>query len=270
MKNWLRFSVLLLAVGLVAGPVLAQEVSFKDPSGDDKGPGNYVYPTDKVYKAGSFDLTELKMKVSGSKADFSVSVGSTLEDPWGMGGGFATQMVFIFIDTDNKEGSGFTKGLPGLNVAFAPADAWDKCVILSPQPQNRVASEVETKAGWAKDAVLVPVRTRGAGRTISGSVALKDLGEGDPATWGYQVVMQSNEGFPDKADLLTRKVNEFEGQHRFGGGNDGDCDPHAVDVLAGKGTGDKSEIEEQYKMLAHECEADGTPKKMATLTMVRK
>ena len=270
MKKCFRFSVLLLATAVFAGSALAQEVSFKDPSGDDKGPGNYVYPTDKVYKPGSFDLTEFKMKVSGDKADFSVSANTALEDPWGMGGGFAVQMVFIFIDTDGKEGSGFTKSLPGLNVAFSPADAWDKVVILSPQPQNRVKSEVETKAGWAKDAVVIPARTRGNGRTISGSVALKDLGAGDPAKWGYQVVMQSNEGFPDKADLLTRKVNEFEGQHRFGGGNDGDCDPHAVDILAGKGTGDKSEIEAQYKMLAFECNADGTSKKMATLSMIRK
>jgi carbohydrate-binding DOMON domain-containing protein len=270
MKKWLRFPVLVLFAVLVAGAALGQEVSFKDPTGDDNGPGNYVYPTDKVYKTGSFDLTELKVKVSGDKATFSVSVGSTLEDPWGMGVGFATQMAFIFIDTDNKEGSGFTKALPGLNVLFAPADAWDKVVILSPQPQQRVVSETETKAGWAKGAVLVPVRTRGAGRTISGTVSLKELGEGDPAKWGYQVVLQSNEGFPDKADLLTRKVNEFEGQHRFGGGTDGDCDPHAMDVLAGKGTGDKAEIDEQKKMLAYECEADGTAKKAATLTMVRK
>ena len=270
MKSWLRITVLLLAVALVAGTAFAQEVSFKDPTGDDKGPGAYVYPTDKVYKAGSFDLTELKVKVSGDKATFSVSVGSALEDPWGMGVGFATQMVFVFVDTDAKEGSGFTKGLPGLNVAFAPADAWDKVVILSPQPQQRVVSETETKAGWAKAAVLVPTRTRGAGRTISGAVPLKDLGEGDPAKWGYQVVVQSNEGFPDKADLLTRKVNEFEGQHRFGGGTDGDCDPHVMDVLAGKGTGDASEVEEQKKALAYECEADGTPKRTATLPMVRK
>ena len=270
MKSWLRITVLLLAVALVAGTAFAQEVSFKDPTGDDKGPGAYVYPTDKVYKAGSFDLTELKVKVSGDKATFSVSVGSALEDPWGMGVGFATQMVFVFVDTDAKEGSGFTKGLPGLNVAFAPADAWDTVVILSPQPQQRVVSETETKAGWAKAAVLVPTRTRGAGRTISGAVPLKDLGEGDPAKWGYQVVVQSNEGFPDKADLLTRKVNEFEGQHRFGGGTDGDCDPHVMDVLAGKGTGDASEVEEQKKALAYECEADGTPKRTATLPMVRK
>jgi hypothetical protein len=43
-----------------------------------------------------------------------------------------------------------------------------------------------------------------------------------------------------------------------------------MDVLAGKGTGDKAEIDEQKKMLAYECEADGTAKKAATLTMVRK
>ena len=101
-------------------------------------------------------------------------------------------------------------------------------------------------------------------------MALKDLGAGDPAKWGFQVVMQSNEGFPDKADLLTRKVNEFEGQHRFGGGNDGDCDPHVMDCLAGKGTGDKSELDAQHKMLAYECNPDGTSKKMATLSMIRK
>ena len=69
--------------------------------------------------------------------------------------------------------------------------------------------------------------------------------------------MQSNEGFPTEGDLLTRKVNEFEGQHRFGGGTDYDCDPHAMDILGDHG------------MLAYECEADGTATKMAELTMVK-
>jgi hypothetical protein len=82
--------------------------------------------------------------------------------------------------------------------------------------------------------------------------------------------MQSNEGFPDKTDLLTRKVNEYEGQHRFGGGTDTDCDPHVMDVLAGKAVGDKSEIAAQHEMLAYECNPDGSVKKPATLKMVRK
>jgi hypothetical protein len=260
---------LALAVALFASSPAAAQVCFKDPTGDDNGPGSYTYPTDAVYKAGSFDLTQFCLKTRGKKADLEVSVNSTLEDSWRMGGGFSVQMVFIFIRTDQTEGSGFVRGLPGLNITFAQGDAWDKCVILSPQPASRVKTEIDAKVpAEMKSAVIVPDRTRGAGRTITGTVDLAALGSGDPATWGYQVCMQSNEGFPASTDLLTRKVNEYEGQHRFGGGNDGDCDPHVMDTLAGDGAGDKSEIDAQHQMLAYECNPDGTASKMAELKMV--
>jgi carbohydrate-binding DOMON domain-containing protein len=265
-----RFLILLFAMTFAFASVgFAADITLKDPTGDDNGPGGYSYPTDGVYKRGSFDLTEVKIKTTDKKADFTVTLNSSLEDPWSMGGGFAVQMVFIFIDQDGKEGSGFTKVPPGLNVEFEPASAWDKLVILSPQPPGRVKTEVEQKAADMKGAILIPTRTRGSGRAISGSVDMKDLGEGDPATWGYQVIVQSNEGFPAGSDLLTRKVNEYEGQHRFGGGNDGDCDPHAMDLLAGDAKGDKSEIDAQHAMLAFECNDDGTAKKAATISVVR-
>ena len=196
-SGWKTVVTVLCAAICLAGAALAQQVSFKDPTGDDFGPGNYVYPTDSVYKAGSFDLTSFKMEIEGKKGTVEVGVNSALEDPWGMKTGFAVQMVFVFIDTDHKEGSGFTDGIPGLNVKFAPADAWDKLIVLSPQPAARVRTEVETKAITMKDAVIVPNRTKGSGRTISGSFDAEALGGGDPSTWGYQVVMQSNEGFPD-------------------------------------------------------------------------
>ncbi|HEY0140805.1 MAG TPA: glucodextranase DOMON-like domain-containing protein [Thermoanaerobaculia bacterium] len=262
--------VCALALTLVAGSAFAQTVSLKDPSGDDDGPGGYSYPTDAVYKRGSFDITGFTLKVNGAKTEVSVNVNANLEDPWSMGGGFATQMVFIFIDKDGKEGSGYTKVPSGLNIEFAPASAWEKAIILSPQPAGRVGTEIEQKAADMKGDIIVPARTRGAGRTISATIDTKALGEGDPATWGYQVVMQSNEGFPSGSDLLTRKVNEYEGQHRFGGGNDGDCDPHAIDILAGNGTGAKEEADLQHKMLAYECNADGTVKKAAIVSVVRK
>jgi hypothetical protein len=133
-----------------------------------------------------------------------------------------------------------------------------------------VQSEIRSKAAELAADIVVPRRTTGAGRTLSAKVKKGELGEGDPATWGYQVVMQSNEGFPDKTDLLTRKVNEYEGQHRFGGGNDGNCDPHVMDVLAGKGEGAESEKQAQYDMLAYTCGPEGEAEKLATLTMVRK
>jgi C-terminal binding-module, SLH-like, of glucodextranase len=255
---------------LTAGGLAAQEVSFKDPTGDDKGPGTYTYPTDTVYKTGSFDLTGLDVKAKGNKVDFTTTFNSTLEDPWRMGTGFSVQMVFIFIDTDGKEGSGATEGLPGLNVRFAPTDAWERVVILSPQGSSRVKSEVETKGGAAKASIVVPSRVKASGRAITATVDLEALGGGDPSQWGYQVVVQSNEGFPAATDLLTRKVNEYEGQHRFGGGTDSDCDPHAIDILAGAGTGDAAETQAQYDMLKYECGPDGAAKTPATLKMVRK
>lgn len=258
-----------LALTLASVSAVAQSVSLKDPAGDDNGPGSYTYPTDAVYKRGSFDITSFSLKVNGAKTDVTVGVNANLEDPWSMGNGFAVQMVFVFIDKDGKEGSGYTKAPSGLNFEFAPASAWDKLIILSPQQPARVNNEVEQKAGDMKKDIIVPARTRGAGRNITGTIDTASLGEGDPTTWSYQVVMQSNEGFPSGTDLLTRKVNEYEGQHRFGGGNDGDCDPHVIDLLAGDATGAKEEADLQHKMLAYECNDDGTSKKMAVVSMVK-
>ena len=139
MSKWMLAAALGAAL-LGAGAFPAQAVEFKDPTGDDFGPGNYVYPTDTVYKAGSFDMTAFALEADGKKANVSVTLNSALEDPWGMKVGFAVQMIFIFIDTDGKAGSGFTDGIHGLNDQFAPADARDKAIVLSPQccPQSRL------------------------------------------------------------------------------------------------------------------------------------
>ncbi len=272
MRKVLWKTGLVAATAITAGLFLsatadAQKVSFKDPANDDNGPGTYTYPTDQVYKRGSFDMTGFDVEAKGNKVDFDVTFNTPLDDPWRMGGGFSTQMVFIFID--NKEGGNKT-GVPGTNVTFADGNEWDYLVILSPQPSGTVKNEVEAKMTAQAASVLIPARTKGAGRTISGSVDLDKLGGGDPTKWGYQVVVQSNEGFPDKADLLTRKVNEYEGQHRFGGGTDSDCDPHAIDILAGSGSGAADEAKAQHDMLKYECNPDGSAKQGAVLKMVRK
>src|SRR5262245_57010239 len=90
-----------LAIAAFAAAASAQTLTFKDPTGDDNGPGKYKYPTDAVYKPGSFDLTQLQVKKSGDKVEFEVTVNANLEDPWKMGVGFSVQMVQIYIDQDN-------------------------------------------------------------------------------------------------------------------------------------------------------------------------
>src|SRR5467141_344743 len=253
-----------------SAPTIAEsEIVFNDPVGDDDGPGGYTYPTDPAYKRGSFDLTQFRVRADKDKVSFDVTLDSDLEDVWKMGTGFSVQMIFVFIKTGPKGSPwGFTATPPGLNVEFAPEERWNRLIILSPQPPARVRAEVRTKAVAMKDAILVPDKTVGHGRVISASVPRSSLGSGDPSEWGYQVVVQSNEGFPGPANLLARVVNAVASAHRFGGGVDGDCDPHLIDVLAGGGRGEVSEVEEQHTILKYECNRDGSPKTIARLRMI--
>src|SRR5579864_3200921 len=348
-----------LALAAATPAAVAQKVSFEDPKDDDNGPGAYTYPTDPVYKPGSFDMTAFTLKAHGDKVDLDVEMAAKLEDPWKTGSGFSLQMVFVFIQTspakppaggkagDGKAGGkkkggkadsgkadsgkaaaaepqpgaaapapaetdkaetdkaagkksastmtpeekaaarkaarakaaaerattakkhGFTQGLPGLQVQFAPADGWDRCIILSPEPAARVRAEVEAKAPAMKDAIVIPARVKGSGHAISATIDRKALGPGDPTDWGYQVVVASSDPYPAAVSLLVRKVTETESQHRFGGGGDGDCAPNVLDLLAGDGDGEADEVGQQHEMLQYECNPDHTPKTLATLTMVR-
>jgi hypothetical protein len=228
-------------------------ILLEDPSGDDDGPGTYKYPTDQVYKPGSFDLRKLEVVPKGDTVELRVEVQSKIEDAWDSkawgGNGFSTQMAFIHVDTDHRPGSGVTESLPGTNVRFAAEEAWDRVVIISPQGPTRVNSEIDQKAAQWKDRIIVPKITRASGRTLIAVVDTAQLGGEPKPTWGWQVLMQSNEGFPAKTDLLTRKVNEFEGQHRFGGGTDWDNDPHVVDIFAGAAKGGDDEKGAQHQIL---------------------
>ena len=278
LARWSLAAALLAAApaALAADPAVACDAKhgfkFPDPVGDDKGPGTYTYPTDAVYKPGSFDITELEVVPKGDTVEFRVTVKARIEDPWDSaawgGNGFSVQMAFIHIDTDHVKGSGVRDGLPGTNVRFAEDQAWDKVVIISPQGPTRVNSEIDSKCPQWKDRIIVPKLTRAQGRTLTAVVDVKALGGPPQAGWGYQVLMQSNEGFPDKTDLLTRKVNEFEGQHRFGGGTDYDNDPHVIDILVPPG-GDPAKT--QYEILSKYNKAATTsvkPEDLAVVPMV--
>ncbi len=245
-----------------------------DPTGDDDGPGTYTYPTDAVYKPGSFDMTRFEVKDEGDTVEFTVGVASRIEDPWDSrawgGNGFSVQMAFIFVDTDHKAGSGVQDGLPGLNIRFAPDEAWDKVILISPQGPTRVNSEIEQKAPQWKDRIIVPQVTRAAGKNLIAVVTKAQLGAAPAPSWGWQVCMQSNEGFPAKTDLLTRKVNEYNGQHRFGGGTDYDNDPQVMDILVPPAKGGPDEVKKQHEILSkyNKAATEPKPEDLAVVPMV--
>lgn len=259
---------------LFSSSVLAGGIKLSDPSGDDKGPGNYVYPTDAAYTKGCFDMTGVELKKKGSKVEVTVSFAKPIKDPWDSakwqpkGNGFSVQMVQVYLDTDHKKDSGFTTALPGMHAAFAADQAWDKVIIISPQPASKLKQEVNAKAGALKAGVVIPKSVTVRGKKLVAVVAAKDLGKFSDK-WGVQALVGSNEGFPAKTDILSRKVNEFEGPHRFGGGCDYDGDPHFIDCLAGDAKGDKSEIQAQYSFLkTYKCSDKPADNKLAVVPLI--
>lgn len=264
-----------LAALLISGCATSSALVLKDPAGDDNGPGSYIYPTDPVYTEGSFDILDLQVKTVGENVEFRVTVNATIEDPWnsmdwpGGGNGFSVQMAQVYIDQDHAEGSGFTETLPGIYATFAPQEAWDKVVMISPQPRSRIGQEIDLKAQALKDAVVIPSRTSALGRTLIATVPVAELGGAPQPGWGYQVVMQSNEGFPDGAEVLSRKVNEYEGTHRFGGGTDYNCDPHVMDILVSPASGGAAEADAQHAALgSYVCGEDPTDASSNTLAVL--
>lgn len=247
----------VLCIGILLPLIAHGQVSMKDPTGDDNGPGSYTYPTDPVYKPGSFDITSFEVQTKDSEVIFKVGIRSKIEDPWNskewQGNGFSLQFVQVYVDIDHKENSGICEGLPGLNVRFVKDSCWEKVVLISPQPKSRLESEIEQKASRWKSNIIIPTSTRVEGKALVAVVKSSALGSKPSKGWGYQVIMQSNEGYPDKNEILTRKVNEIGGPHRFGGGSDYNCDPHVIDILVPPAQGGQDEVSKQHQILKFQC-----------------
>jgi carbohydrate-binding DOMON domain-containing protein len=266
--------VCLLALALFALPASAKTVAFGDPKGDDFGPGTYKYPTKAEYKKGSFDLVDVEIKDKGNELEVTIGLNAAIEDPWDSarwpspGNGFSLQMIQLYVDNDGKAGSGERDALPGMNATFADDSRWEKVIVVSPQANKEITSRLEQKAKAMKDKVVLPSKVTAKGKKIIALVKKADVGVSfDPSKAGWQVLVASNEGYDNQPGngVLARTVNEFEGEHRFGGGDDSDVDPNFIDCLAGAGKGGDDEAAAQKEMLRF----DPAKKQRANVKMVR-
>lgn len=265
-------AALFVAV-LTEVPARAETLTFSDPKGDDKGWGSLTYPTGKEYTPGAFDLIKLEVREDGDDVVFEIELAAEVTDPWSSkdwgGNGFSLQFIQVYLDLDGKPRSGERKGVPGSWVEFTPDSYYEKVVLISPQPNAKVQGEVNAKAPWLAKRVVLPSRTEARRRTIVARVPKKEIGA-PSKQWGVQALMLSNEGFPAREDILARKVNEIEGEHRFGGGCDGFGDPQVTDMLAGKAKGEASEVKAQEEQLRqYTCHEEPSKAKVARISMVR-
>ncbi len=258
--------------------------TLTDPTGDDNGDGHLLYPSQGFHK-GDLDLVGFSVTNGKDDATFTVEFADKIKQPQRGAAdelgtdftriarhGFYQFNVDIYIDTDRKPGSGFTRMLPGRLAVIAPDAAWDVCVAAVPRPdvtQRQLASimadEVEAAQSAGTDArvadtarrtaltlqrqVFFPDRFRVKGRTLRFTVPQSFLGGPAQATWSYVVVVTGAD-LVNSTDLsaaaglsqATRDnlgvlpISPGEWTDRFGGGRTGEpLQPPIVDLITPPG-----------------------------------
>lgn len=228
-----------------AGPVRVQvpevirgELVFEwdDPVGDDHGPGTYVYPGNAVFTPGVFDMKRFEVFDEGSDVVFKVWMAGPIDNVWNSPIGLSVQTIDVYIDTDRVPGSGQTGALGGRRVEFAPESAWEYAIWVEGWQQRifTAGGEAQGAGPAGAEASGLRVSVDSAERSVTVRVPKAVIGEPQP-TWGYQVFILGQEGFPESDSLRVREVKANRAEWRFGGGDDGPYDPNVIDLLAPPG-----------------------------------
>jgi alpha-amylase/alpha-mannosidase (GH57 family) len=200
-----------------------------DPEGDDYGPGTYTYPQDGVFGAGSYDLTNFTVGVSGEDtAVFSFDVAAPIGNPWGSPVGYSVQTFDLYIDTDPAAGTGARLLLPGRNAALESGNGWEYALTLEGWDPALYVATADGTTEETKPTFKVIADSDGR---VTARIPLELLGDGDPRDWGYAVAVMSQEGFPSAGVRRVRDINVVGEQWKGGGAPDDANHSRIYDVL---------------------------------------
>ena len=186
-----------------------------DPEGDDHGPGGYVYPSDGVFTAGSYDLTGASFGTEGEDLVMTFEVLAPIANPWDGPNGLSIQTFDVYIDTDPGAATGARTFIPGRNAALEEGNGWEYAVTVEGwYPAVYVAAPDGTAEETTPTFKVIVLGDRG--RVIV-RVPRSVLGDGDPAAWGYAVAVMSQEGYPSSGVRRIRDVLPTAEQWRIGG-----------------------------------------------------
>lgn len=206
---------------------------FKDPLGDEYGPGTYSYPKDPAFKPykGLFDMTDVVVLENEESYIFQIKF-AEMTNPWGAPKGFSHQLINIYLDT--KEGGRTDTYNEGARVQFDKNHPWDYFIKVAGWPsygQFFATSDGEE----IPEAVRVEADT--GEKTINVIISKKylDISNG---IFAY-ILVGSQDGYgPDN----FRPVTPNPGQWTLGGypTDSKDMAPYVVDILVPEGYDQKT------------------------------
>ncbi len=198
---------------------VAVALSIEDPTGDDHGPGSYVYPTDPVFSPGSYDLTGFELGVEGDEVVVTFDVAAPIQNPWGSPSGLSVQTFDLYLDTDPGEATGSRILLPGRNAALPEGNGWEQALTVEGWEPALYLAAADGAIEETRPSFEVTVFSED-GRVVA-RLPRELFPEGDPASWSYAVALLSQEGFPSPGVRRVRDVAAEASQYRIGGGAGG-------------------------------------------------
>ncbi len=177
--------------------------SVDDPTGDDNGPGNYVYPKAGDFHAGAFDLTKFQVYDTGSTVTFRVQT-ANLTPTFGSTNG--AQLVDVYVSKPGATSTSTASSYPGMN--YTTLVPWSRLIEAQGFGNNRFVDATGTSVG------TVAIGANAVSRYITFRVDKAALG-GTPASgWGFAVALTGQDGTHGVDQ--TRGFGSTPGDYTFG------------------------------------------------------
>ena len=187
-----------------------------DPSHDDNGPGNYVYPTASDFHAGAFDIQDFRIYDDGTNIIFKLQVRdltATFGSPLG------AQLVDVYVHDPNAlpGNTSTAASYPQRNYTIAQSAAWSKLLEVQGFGQRFIDAHGNTLG-------TIAISANALSRYITFSVPKSTLGSVGSG-WGFTVTLTGQDGYqPDQARAFTTTPTGYT----FGVCATQNSDPHCT------------------------------------------
>ena len=240
MKKIYTFLFLIILLQIIYADILFE---LEDPSGDDYGAGNIIYPEHPMFEKGIFDIVSFKVSLEKDYYIFSLTFAKKIKPVehhefkynYSLPDDFILPLVHIYIDEDHIEESGFVETIFGTNVNISPENAWERAVVFS-SLSERYRGALKKKQPEFEKRTIIPdkIYISKNKKELSVKVPVSFLGEFSQ-DWGFTILVMSHD-FSQTVfkNIYIREVKSTANQFNFGGGN-GDLfknyDPNIIDYI---------------------------------------
>jgi carbohydrate-binding DOMON domain-containing protein len=189
-------------------------LDVSDPDFDDKGPGNYAYPTSDAFRPGAYDIEQFQIYDAGTDIIFRLrtrDLTPTFGSPLG------AQLVDVYVHDPSATTTSTAAANATRNFAIAPEFAWSRLIQVQGFGQRYIDATGAT-IGTAS------ISANALSRYITFRVSKASLGT--PASgWGFTVVLTGQDGFSsDQARGFQPTPADFQ----FGVCATPSSDPHCT------------------------------------------